>query len=127
MSTPIFSPSVYPATPLVDSPPAAQPDTVALAPASTGMGQDMVHALALMWVAAILVGLVLLTEHLLLQRMDVGYALGGLVLWTVLLSALMALSRVSVRLSHALLERLDRFAQSRAQARARTRLGVATR
>ncbi len=75
----------------------------------------MVRGLSLMWIAAVMAALVLLTEHFLLDRIDVGYWLGGLVLWSVLLSALLLLSRVSVRLSLAVLSWLDRS----------TRFGVA--
>jgi hypothetical protein len=91
------------------------------------MGRDMVRGLALMLVSAVMAGLVLLTERFLLDRIDLGYLLGGLVLWSVLLSALLLLSRVSVRLSQAVLSWLDRSAQTRARARSRARLSVSVR
>jgi hypothetical protein len=120
-----FSPSAYPAQPLMEASPAeaSAADTAAAPPPlrSTGMGKDMVRGLALMLIAAVMAVLVLLTEHLLLDRIDVGNLLGGLVLWSVLLSALLLLSRVSVRLSQAMLSRLDRWAQARAQDRSSDR------
>jgi len=125
MSTPVFSPSAYPVRPLMASQPTGRTDTPIAPPPSTGMGQDMVRGLALMWVAAVMAALVLLTERFLLDRIDVGYWLAGLVLWSVLLSALLLLSRVSVRLSQAVLSWLDRSAQARAQGRSRARLSVA--
>jgi hypothetical protein len=90
------------------------------------MGKDMVRGLALMLIAAVMAVLVLLTENLLLDRIDVGNLLGGLVLWAVLLSALLLLSRVSVRLSQAMLSRLDRWAQARAQDRSSDRHRAST-
>jgi hypothetical protein len=124
MSTPILNPSAYPASRLMASSTVEQTDAPAAPPLSTGMGQDMVRGLALMWVSAVMAGLVLLTERFLLDRIDLGYLLGGLVLWSVLLSALLLLSRVSVRLSQAVLSWLDRSAQARARARSRARLSV---
>lgn len=124
MTIAFFSPSAYPAKPLMEaSPETSAPDTAAIPPPlrSTGMGKDMVRGLALMLIAAVMAVLVLLTEHLLLDRIDVGNLLGGLVLWSVLLSALLLLSRVSVRLSQALLSWLDRWAQARAQDRSSDR------
>jgi|GEM_PF-3418786 len=93
-------------------------------PPSTGMGKDMVRGLALMFIAAVMAALVLATERLLLDRVDVGNVLGWLVLWSVLLSALLLLSRVSVRVSQTALDWLDRVASSRAQARSRARFSV---
>jgi hypothetical protein len=125
MSTAFFSPSAYPAQPLMEDSPARSPVTATeVTPPplrSTGMGKDMVRGLALMLIAAVMAVLVLLTEHLLLDRIDVGNLLGGLVLWSVLLSALLLLSRVSVRLSQAMLLWLDRWAQARAQDRSSDR------
>lgn len=126
MSTSVFSPSAYPAQPLVaPRPPEGVAHTATPLP-SSGTGRDMVRGLALMWVAAAMAGLVLLTERLLLDRMNLGDVLGGLVLWAVLLSALLLLSRVSVRLSVAMLSWLDRSALALARERSRTRWGVAS-
>jgi hypothetical protein len=120
-----FSPSAYPAQPLMAT---ASPEALATSAvstpsplSSTGMGHDMVRGLALMWVAAVMAGLVIVTEHFLLDRIDLGHVLGGLVLWSVLLSALLLLSRVSVRVSHAMLSGLDRWAHARALNRATAR------
>lgn len=127
MSTPIFNPSAYPASRLVTSSTAEPTEAPTVPPLSTGMGRDMVRGLALILVSAVMAGLVLLTERFLLDRIDLGYLLGGLVLWSVLLSALLLLSRVSVRLSQAVLSWLDRSAQTRARARSRARLSVSVR
>lgn len=93
---------------------------------STGPGQDMVRSLALMFMAAFMAALVLLTDRLLLARVGVGHVLSWLVMWTVLLSALMALSRLSMYLSQALLTWLDRAALRAAQAKSSARLASLT-
>jgi hypothetical protein len=120
-----FSPSAYPAQPLMAT---ASPEALAAGAvvtpsplSSTGMGQDMVRGIALMGLAAVMAGLVIVTERFLLDRIDVGYVLGGLVLWSVLLSAMLLLSRVSVRMSQAMLSGLDRWAQVRALNRSSAR------
>jgi len=126
VSVPVFSPSSYPAKPLM-GPSLAEPvPTDVSQSASTGMGRDMVQGLALVMMAAVLAVLVLLTDRLLLDRTGVGHVLGGLVLWSVLLAALLMLSRVSVFASHAVLTWLDRAAFERARSRSRTRQGTPT-
>ena len=77
----------------------------------------MVRSLALMFMAAVMAVLVMLTDRLLLDRVGVGHVLSWLVMWTVLLSALMALSRLTLCLSHALLAWLDRASLRAARAR----------
>ena len=88
---------------------------------STGPGQDMVRGLALMFMAAIMAVLVMVTDRLLLDRVGVGHVLSWLVLWSVLLSALMALSRLAMVLSHALLGWLDRASLRAARAKSNAR------
>ena len=88
---------------------------------STGPGQDMVRSLALMFMAAVMAVLVMLTDRLLLDRVGVGHVLSWLVLWSVLLSALMALSRLAMVLSHALLGWLDRASLRAARAKSNAR------
>ncbi|HRK39417.1 MAG TPA: hypothetical protein PK347_13610 [Burkholderiaceae bacterium] len=84
---------------------------------STGPGQDMVRSLALMFMAALMAAVVLVTDRMLLSRVGFGHVLSWLVLWTVLLSALMALSRLSVVLSQAVLAWADRASLRAAQAK----------
>ncbi|MBY0466492.1 MAG: hypothetical protein K2W33_16270 [Burkholderiales bacterium] len=84
---------------------------------STGPGQDMVRSLALMFMAAVMAVLVILTDRLLLDRVGLGHVLSWLVMWSVLLSALMALSRLAMVLSQALLGWLDRASLRAAQAK----------
>ncbi len=93
---------------------------------STGPGQDMVRSLALMLMAAIMAVLVMLTDRLLLDRVGVGHVLSWLVMWSVLLSALMALSRLAMYLSHALLAWLDRASLRAAQAKSSARRATLT-
>ncbi len=88
---------------------------------STGPGHDMVRGLALMFMAAVLAVLVMVTDRLLLDRVGVGHVLSWLVLWAVLLSALMVLSRLALALSHALLGWLDRAALRAAHAKSSAR------
>lgn len=93
---------------------------------STGPGQDMVRGLALMFMAAVMAALVMVTDRLLLDRVGLGHVLSWLVLWSVLLSALMALSRLAMVLSHALLGWLDRAALRAAQAKSNARRATLT-
>ena len=121
-----FSPSAYPASDLMAKQTAVRaPEEESEVP-SSGMARDMVRGLALMLVAAIMAALVMLTDRLLLDRIDVGAWLGWLVLWSVLLSALMLLSRMSVRLSHAALTWLDKSARRTARARSLARANAET-
>lgn len=84
---------------------------------STGPGQDMVRSLALMVMAALMAAMVLVTDRMLLSRVGFGHVLSWLVMWSVLLSALMALSRLSVAMSQAVLGWLDRASLRAAQAK----------
>lgn len=124
MSISLFSPSAYPATPLMAHPSDAQPDVHVVPAPSTGMAKDMVRGLSLMLIAAVMAALVLLTERVLLARADVGNVLGWMVLWSVLLSALLLLSRLSVRASHAVLTWLDSMARRSARSRAKARFSA---
>jgi len=125
MSTSAIHSNAYPVKHLMTQAQAAEPDlSGANQPASTGMGRDMVRGLALVMIAGVLAVVVQLTENLLLARTGVGHVLGWLVLWSVLLAALLMLSRVSVRVSHAVIAWLDRSAFQRAQARSRARHGI---
>ena len=124
MSISFFSPSAYPARPLMASTSDTAPDAQIVQTPSTGMAKDMVRGLSLMLIAAVLAALVLLTERLLLAHVDVGTVLGWMVLWSVLLSGLLLLSRLSVRASHAVLTWLDRLAHRSARARANARLSA---
>jgi hypothetical protein len=126
MSMPIVSPPAYPSQPVVARAGAEPASPDVLPSASTGMGRDMVRGFALSIMAAVLAGLVLLTDRLLLERTGVGDVLAWLVLWSVLLAALLVLSRVSVRLSQTVLAWLDQFAFDRARSRSRARHGEAT-
>jgi hypothetical protein len=121
MSYSSFSPSAYPASDLMSKQTAVDklPETTEVP--SSGMARDMVRGLALMLVAAIMAALVMLTDRLLLDHIDVGVWLGWLVLWSVLLSALLLLSRMSVHLSQEVLTWLDRAARKTARARAQAR------
>ena len=82
MSIPIVSPTAYPSQPVVARAGAEPASPDALPSASTGMGRDMVRGFALSLMAAVLAGLVLLTDRLLLERTGVGDVLAWLVLWS---------------------------------------------
>lgn len=93
---------------------------------STGPGQDMVRGLALMFMAAVLAALVMVTDRLLLDRVGVGHVLSWFVLWAVLLSALIALSRLAMALSVSLLGWLDRASLRAARAKCNARRATLT-
>jgi len=121
MTNPAFSTQSQPAK-MQDAPGVDALVSTSLAqPTSTGMGLDMVRGVALAVMAAVMAVLVLLTQRWLLAPTGVGAVLGWLVLWSVLLAALLMLSRLSVWASHAALSWLDKSAFERAQARSRAR------
>ena len=126
MSMPIVSSPAHPSQPVVTRAGAEPASPDVLPSASTGMGRDMVRGVALSIMAAVLAALVLLTDRLLLERTGVGDVLAWLVLWSVLLAALLVLSRLSVRLSQTVLAWLDQFAFNRARSRSRARHSAAT-
>jgi hypothetical protein len=126
MSMPIVSSPAHPSQPVVARAGAEPASPDVLPSASTGMGRDMVRGVALSIMAAVLAALVLLTDRLLLERTGVGDVLAWLVLWSVLLAALLVLSRVSVRLSQTVLAWLDQSAFDRARSRSRARHSAAT-
>ena len=124
MAPSFFNTHADPVRPAMAQRPADQPHAEgALAP-STGMAKDMVRGVSLMLMAAVMATLVLVTERVLLGPADVGNVLGWMVLWSVLLSALLLLSRLSVRVSQATLNWLDGVARRSARARAEARVGA---
>ena len=80
----------------------------------------MTRAMALMLMAAVMaaLALALAVDRWLLARTDLGMVLNWLLMWAVLLSALMVLSRWMMAVSQALLGWLDRASRRSAQAKA---------
>lgn len=78
----------------------------------------MTRAMALMLMAAVMAALALAVDRWLLARTDLGMVLNWLLMWAVLLSALMVLSRWMMAVSQALLGWLDRASRRSAQAKA---------
>lgn len=78
----------------------------------------MARAMALMFMAGVLAALALAVDRWLLARADLGMVLNWLLMWAVLLSALMVLSRWMMAVSQALLGWLDRASWRSARAKA---------